>query len=315
MSVNSLVKNAISSSAHRTGLSRVLASRYRGRGVIFILHSVVGDVSSYPDQTLRCSASKLEWALQWLREEGLDFVSLDEAVQRLSDENAPPFAAFTFDDGYADNLTHALPIMERFEAPFTIYVTTGMITRQIDAWWFGLAALVRSQKQVELRELGRKFECPDTASKKRAFKTIELAIHNDFDVLPSVRAAIKEKQIDCSALVDREALTVEQLRCLAGHSLVTIGGHTTTHRNLARASAATVEWELAENRKFLQTTTGQPVAHFAYPFGHRWACGIREAEISRHVGFRTAVTTRLGALFADHAQHLHALPRIHSGLR
>jgi hypothetical protein len=172
------------------------------------------------------------------------------------------------------------------------------------------AALVRSQKQVELRELGRKFACPDTASKKRTFKTIESAIHNDFDVLPSVQAAIKEKQIDCGALVDREALTVEQLRCLAGHSLVTIGGHTTTQRNLARASATTIEWELTENRKFLQDETGQPVEHFAYPFGHQSACGIREAEISRHVGFRTATTTRLGALFAERAHHLHALRRI-----
>ena len=30
--------------------------------------------------------------------------------------------------------------MERLNAPFTVYVTTGMITRTIDAWWFGLAA-------------------------------------------------------------------------------------------------------------------------------------------------------------------------------
>jgi peptidoglycan/xylan/chitin deacetylase (PgdA/CDA1 family) len=66
---------------------------------------------------------------------------LDEAVQRLRDENTRPFAAFTFDDGYADNLTRALPIMERFEAPFTIYVTTGMVTPEIDAWWFGLGRI------------------------------------------------------------------------------------------------------------------------------------------------------------------------------
>jgi peptidoglycan/xylan/chitin deacetylase (PgdA/CDA1 family) len=306
-----VVRNAVVLSAHLTGLSRVLATRYGGRGMIFALHSIVDDEAFYPDYTLRCPVSKLDWALRWLRDEGLDFVSLDEAVQRMSAQKPRPFAAFAFDDGFADNLTRALPVMERFGAPFTVYVTTGMITREIDAWWFGLAALVRSQQRVELPELGRRFECPDRHSKKRTFRAIESAIHDDFDVLPHVRRAIAESKIDCRALADQEALTDEQLRQLARHPLVTIGGHTTTHRNLAQAPAPAVAWEMAENRKFLQDITGQPVEHFAYPFGHQRACGDREAQICREVGFRTAATTRPGALFAEHAHHLHALPRTH----
>jgi peptidoglycan/xylan/chitin deacetylase (PgdA/CDA1 family) len=279
--------------------------------MIFALHSVIDDDAFYPDMTLRCSTGKLQWTLQWLRAQGLELVSLDEAVRRLSAPKPRPFAAFTFDDGYADNLTRALPVMQRFEAPFTVYVTTGMINRKIDAWWFGLAALVRSQDTIELTAIGRRFECRDAASKTRTFRAIESEIHRDFAVLPHVRAAIEEHKIDCSALVDREALTEQQLRCLAEHPLVTIGGHTTTHANLAQASVATVHLELTENRKFLQTTTDSPVEHLAYPFGHERACGSREAEIARTVGFRTAVTTRLGALFPEHAHHLHALPRMH----
>ncbi len=311
MTVPSFAKTAVFVGARVTGLSRVLAARYRGCGMIFALHSVVDDDAFYPDETLRCPVGQLERSLRWLRGEGVEFVSLDEAVRRLSRPGPRPFAAFTFDDGYADNLTHALPIMERFEAPFTVYVTTGMVTRQIDAWWFGLAALVRAQPRIALPELGRAFECPDRASKKRTFRAIEAAIHRDFGVLTSVRAAIADARIDCGALADREALTEQQLRQLARHPLVTIGGHTTTHRNLAQASPAGVRWEMAENRKFLQETTGTPVDHFAYPFGHERACGIREAEIARNVGFRTAATTRLGALFPQHADHPHALPRLH----
>jgi peptidoglycan/xylan/chitin deacetylase (PgdA/CDA1 family) len=311
VTVRSFVRAGISVSAHLTGLSRLIATRYRGRGMIFALHSIVDDHAVHPDYTLRCSVSQLEWSLRWLKREGVEFVSLDKAVERLTARNTRQFAAFTFDDGYADNLTRALPIMRRFGAPFTVYVTTGMVTRQIDAWWFGLAELVRSQQRIELPDLGRRFACPDPASKKRTFRAIESAIHNDFAVLPHVRAAIAEKNIDCGALADREALTEQQLRDLARDPLVTIGGHTTTHRNLAQASAATVQWEMAENRKFLQDTTDSPVEHFAYPFGHPRACGEREAEISRDVGFRTAATTRPGALFPEHAQYLHALPRIH----
>jgi peptidoglycan/xylan/chitin deacetylase (PgdA/CDA1 family) len=309
--VPAFIKTSVSVGAHVTGVSRVLAARYRGRGMIFALHSVVEDGAVHPDYTLRCSVGQLTWTLGWLRNEGVELVSLDEAIERLTARNPRPFAAFTFDDGYADNLTHALPVMERFGAPFTVYVTTGMITREIDAWWFGLAELIRSEDRIELPTLGRRYACPDLASKQRTYNTIETAIHADFSVLPHVRAAIEEKRIDCGAQTDRQALTEQQLRELAQHPLVTIGGHTTTHRNLALASAAEVEWEIAENRKFLQHTIARRIEHFAYPFGHPRACGEREAAICRKVGFRTAVTTRHGKLFAEHGQHLHALPRVH----
>jgi peptidoglycan/xylan/chitin deacetylase (PgdA/CDA1 family) len=311
MAMPPLVRTAVSLGAHVTGLSRLIAARYRGRGMIFALHSVVDDETFYPDYTLRCPASRLEWALRWLRDEGVDFVSLDEAVRRLNEQNPRPFACFTLDDGYADNLTRALPVMERFGAPFTVFVTTGMITREIDGWWFGLAALVRSHDRVELPAARLSFECPDLPRKQHAFKTIESLVHKDFSLLPHLREAIANSTIDCRALVDREALSIEALCCLSSHPLVTIGGHTTTHRNLAEAPAAAAQWEIAENRRFLQEVTGQPIEHFAYPFGHERACGEREAQVCRDVGFRTAVTTRAGTLFAEHARDLHALPRLH----
>jgi peptidoglycan/xylan/chitin deacetylase (PgdA/CDA1 family) len=311
VAVPALVKTAVCVAANITGLSRAVAIRYRGRGTIFALHSIVKDDDLYLNETLRCPVGKLEQTLCWLKKGGVEFVSLDEAVGRL---NGPPtglFAAFTFDDGFADNLTRALPIMERFGAPFTVYVTTGMITREIDAWWFALEAWVQSHESIELPDLGLRFECPDLASKRHAFKSIESAIWNDSAVLPHVRAAIRRSGLDCSVLLNREALDADQLRALARHPLVTIGGHTTTHANLKQLSAAEVEWEMTSNRKFLQETTGKPVKHFAYPFGHPSACGAREEAIARFVGYRTAVTTRHGAMFSEHIQHLHALPRVH----
>ncbi len=310
MQVHPAVKSVAYRTAHVSGLSRALALRYRGRGIIFALHSVTADNSIHPDHTLRCPASKLEWTLRRLRHDGIDLVSLDEAVERLGAPASRPFATFTFDDGYADNLTRALPIMEKFAAPFTVYVTTGMITRDIDAWWFGLTALVRTRDHIDLPDLGRSFHCADSASKMWTYSTLETAIHRNFDLLPSLRRAIAAAGIGISAEVDREALTARQLLALSQHPLATIGGHTTTHPNLARATPAAVRAEMQGNRQFLREITGKAVIHNAYPFGHSGACGEREAEISRSLGFRTSVTTRAGTLFAEHRGHLHALPRV-----
>jgi len=304
-----IVKSAVYTTAHVSGLSRALARRYRGRGIIFALHSIADDAAFHPDHTLRCPVGKLDWILGWLRQQQLDFVTLDEAVERLDAPSARPFVAFTFDDGFADTLTKALPVMEKFNAPFAVYVPTGTITRDLDAWWLGVAALLRSHDQIELPAIGR-FDCADDLSKQRAYSAVETAIHRDFDLLPALHAALDAAGIRIRALVDEEALTAKQLRTLAQHSLVTIGGHTTTHPNLARAPAATVRVEMAENRRFLEELTGMPVVHNAYPFGHAGACGEREADISRALGFRTSVTMRAGTIFPEHRCHLHALPRV-----
>ena len=163
MHVPSAVKSAVYTTAHVSGLSRALALRYRGRGIIFALHSIAADGAFHSDHTLRCPVGKLEWILRWLRERKIEFATLDAAVDRLDAPPAPPFAAFTFDDGYADNLTNALTVMEKFAAPFTVYVPTGMVSREIDAWWFGLAELIRRHERLDIPAIGR-FECADAAS-------------------------------------------------------------------------------------------------------------------------------------------------------
>ena len=309
MQVASSVKSTVYSTAYYSGLSRAFALRYRGRGVIFVLHSVTENGTLQLDETLRCPVGTLEWTLQRLRRQGVELVSLDAAVERLEAPSSGRFAAFTFDDGFADNLTRALPVMETFAAPFTVYVTTGMITRDLDAWWFGLAALIRARDRIELPAFGGHFDCADWAGKRRVYARITAAVHGNFDLLQPLQEAIKSSGIVIRDLVHREALTTTQLQSLARHPLVTIGGHTTTHGNLARAAAATVRSEMADNRKFLSDVTGMRIEHVAYPFGHPDACGAREAEIARSLGFRTGVTTRPGTVFAEHRHHLHALPR------
>ena len=309
MSARSLLKGMAPVAARYTGASSVIARRYRGRGTIFMLHSVVDDAAFYPDRTLRCPVSSLERILRWLRANKIDIISLDDAIDRIDAPSTARFAVLTFDDGYADALTHALPLMERFRAPFVVYVTTGMMTGNIDAWWLGLAELIRRQDMVELSDLGLQFDCRDEARKVNTFVDIERMIHTDYSVLQHVKAAIASQGIDCGGLAKREAMTVEDLRQLAAHPLATVGAHGCTHANLAMASASAARWEMEESRRLLEDAVQKPILHFAYPFGNARACGPREAELARASGYRSAVTTRSGSIFPQHRDHLHALPR------
>lgn len=47
-------------------------------------------------------------------------------------ELADRIAMVTFDDGYEDNYEYALPVLDKFEIPATIFLTTGFIDKELD---------------------------------------------------------------------------------------------------------------------------------------------------------------------------------------
>jgi peptidoglycan/xylan/chitin deacetylase (PgdA/CDA1 family) len=101
-----------------------------------------------------------------------------------------------------------------------------------------------------------------------------------------------------------------EIRELAADPLVTIGGHTVNHVMLGKAAEHEARSELKTGRDRIEATLGTEVRHLAYPYGGRDLVGPREFRIASELGYKTAVTTRPGVLFAEHAQHLTALPRL-----
>ncbi len=96
----------------------------------------------------------------------------------------------------------------------------------------------------------------------------------------------------------------------AADPLVTIGAHTVSHPILTTLSETQARAEMADSAAAIAARLGRRPEHFAYPVGQPDAAGPREFALARAVGFKTAVTTRPGVLFPDHAEHLTALPRI-----
>ena len=97
---------------------------------------------------------------------------------------------------------------------------------------------------------------------------------------------------------------------LAADPLVTIGAHTVNHPILAKVSEQAVRNELENSRAIIEAALGKRPEHFAYPVGDPTSAGQREFRIAADLGFKTAVTTRPGVIFKEHANHLLALPRV-----
>lgn len=299
-----------------TRLHRGLGGLTRGQGAILTFHQVRPRRRQdfAPNQLLEVTPAFLDAALLRIRALGFDIVSLDEATRRLDRPGARPFVVLTFDDGYTDNLTYALPLLERHNAPFTLYVVPGFADRTARMWWIELEAAVRrlSQIEVEVGATRLQLASRSPAEKANAFQTLYWMLRGAPEpwLLDVCARLLGAAGIEARALVEKLCLDWEGLRHFARHPLCTIGAHSMTHAMLAKLEAEAARFELAESRRVLEMRFGLPVRHVSYPVGDASAAGPRDFALALELGFTTAVTTRPGMIFSAHRDHLTALPRI-----
>ena len=295
---------------HDLGVLRALRRWFSGKGVIFLFHRV-GDA----DRALApmfVSPESLENAIIEVRRFGWEIVSLDEAYGRLLNDRPKtnPFVCFTFDDGYRDNYELALPIFRRHQAPFCVYIATGLIDNSINPWWSALETLVTNHSEIDLRlDDGSEMRLPahDGAEKKASYWALWDLAFPDLSRMPAVFERLYDTYgITAAAEAKRIAMTWNEVRQLASDPLATIGAHTVSHPILTKLNEDQAIEEIARGRDRLEQELGRKIDHFAYPFGF---LGSREIRITRTLGFKTAVTTREGNLFREHGDQPYCLPR------
>ena len=301
-----------------TGLHHLAAPLTRGAGAILMFHRVrpCERRDFAPNRLLEITPEFLDAVLTRLTALGFAIVSLDKALAILTSGAGlgQPFAVLTFDDGYKDTRDVALPILEKHQAPFTLYVTTGFAERTTRLWWVELEEAIRKLAQISVEIDGEKVALPSaTAGEKyAAFASLyRRLMDGPEEILLDVTAKLAAKAgIDSAGLADELCLDWAGIEKIARNELCTIGVHTLTHRRLAKLGAASMRRELFESRRIIEAHIGRPAEHLAYPVGNRAAAGAREATAATDLGFASAVTTRPGMIFSEHENHLTELPRL-----
>ncbi|HEY4404404.1 MAG TPA: polysaccharide deacetylase family protein [Xanthobacteraceae bacterium] len=301
----------------REGCDRI-RSRWREsagrtcRGVVLMFHEIHADDETYlRELKCGCTASFLQAIIGELRREQWDIVGPDEASARLRDgDPTRRFAVLTFDDGYRDVRTQALAVLEDQQAPFTVYVPAGAPTRGLDAWWLGVRALLRRYDQVAISGTEMRYACGDHAEKVKCRAALSAWVHEDYRRAVQLQETFRAYDISLEALNGDYFLAEPELRELACNPLVTVGSHTVSHAALGTLDDAGARREMAGGRAYLESLLDRPIPHFAYPYGGSQACGGREFELARDLGFRSAVTTRERPVFAADRMRPHEIPRI-----
>ncbi|WP_158813027.1 polysaccharide deacetylase family protein [Methylocapsa sp. S129] len=301
-----------------TGLHRLAAAATQGQGAVLMLHNVrpwrPPTPGFTPNRLLEITPEFLDATLGLVKRMGFDLVTLDEALNRLAQGGARPFVALTFDDGYRDTVDFALPILERHQAPFTVYVATGFADRTAGMWWLELEEALRTAESVEIADSDLSLAMPTRTpqEKSEAFARIYWALRASSEerLLRIVGALAARNGVDGAAIVSALCMDWTGIAALARHPLATIGAHTISHKMLAKWPDDVVRAEMLGSKERIEEKLGQTVRHFAYPVGDPTSAGQREFALAREFGFASAVTTRPGMIFPGHGDHLTALPRV-----
>jgi poly-beta-1,6-N-acetyl-D-glucosamine N-deacetylase len=96
-------------------------------------------VSEHTPNSTTISPAQFRLHLQTIKQLGYTVVPLTELIEPLKQHQRLPdkTLAITFDDGYQDVLTHAVPILQEFDMPFTIFINPALIsasTSQYLSW-------------------------------------------------------------------------------------------------------------------------------------------------------------------------------------
>ena len=278
----------------------------RARLTILIFHRVLPAPDLlFPDEPCVKRFEKIMvWISTWF-----NVLPLEDAVARLQANNLPTrAAAITFDDGYADNLLHAAPILKRYGLPATVFVATGFLDGG-RMWNDTIIESIRSTaaREIDATSLGLGVLEMETTEQKRL--VLEKLLTKIKFLSPQDRSdAVDLVKEHCAAeLPDDLMMTTEQVRALR-QAGISVGAHTVNHPILTRISDDQARKEIADNRERLESILGERVNLFAYPNGKLGRDYAAEhVEIVRKAGFLAAFTTNWGA--CSRQSDIFQLPR------
>ena len=277
----------------------------RQRLSILIFHRVLPRQDAiFPDEV---DARRFDAQLTQLKQ-CFNIISLADGVRALKAGKLPPRAAcITFDDGYADNATIALPILQRHGVHATFFIASGFLNGG-RMWNDTVIELIRrAPDRIDLRPGGQgEFVLDTVAQRQAAISTLLGALkYLPLDErLRQVAALCALVPVD---LPNDLMMTSDQVRQLHRAGMG-IGAHTVNHPIVARMDAAGARQEIADGKAALEAIIGAPVTLFAYPNGKPGQDYLAEhVAIVKELGFEAAVSTSWGA--ARPGGDLFQLPR------
>ena len=274
-----------------------------------MLHGVMdtGEPTSWVPLRPQLSRQALENSLSWLSRY-YRFVSLADAVEMITGRIPlqPYSLVLTFDDGYRNNLKHALPILRRYKAPAAFFVVTGHIEQRKPFWFDRLDYVLQHAavdgRQVQIGQTNVSLQARDRASLRVSYKRlrdvakgIERPDHEMVRELEGLAASLERecgrKLADIFADDDWSVvLTWKEIHDSGGEDAI-IGSHTVDHVRLGLVDHQTCGAQLVQSKQAIEEHLGKPCLYLCYPSG---SFTEPVAQRARACGYEAALTSEEG---------------------
>jgi peptidoglycan/xylan/chitin deacetylase (PgdA/CDA1 family) len=278
---------------------------YKARAVVILMYHRVVDVSSTAHQ-IATSPDHFHQHMEHLQSNYHPMRLTDVAA--ALDENSLPRrgVVVTFDDGYIDNYTFAFPILEKFQVPATIFVTSGYIGRNREYWWDELERIFFNSEHLpeklktSINGTDIELQLPTTNKEQRRLthKSMHAFLRNlrpeDRDNVLSSLATWAGVEENCRQ--EYRCMNTDEILKLSQSGVIDIGAHTITHPVLSTLSVEEQYDEMVGSQKRLESILGRPVHTFAYPYGASGDFTPQTLEIVREAGFKAVCTTVSGTV-------------------
>jgi peptidoglycan/xylan/chitin deacetylase (PgdA/CDA1 family) len=314
-----------------------LFARRAPRGLVLMYHRVAEPPSD--PWALCVSARRFSEQMEVLRREFCP-LPLRELTKGLDGNDLPARAvAVTFDDGYADNLHAATPILEKQAVAATLFLAAGYVGSAGEFWWDELDRLLLQPgtlpETLRLQIGGRQYEwqlggdaayTPDQARRDRDWiawgqpdptvrHTLYRAIWELLQPLEHGERSGVVDELRCWSALGSEGrashriLSEAEVLELARHCLVEIGAHTLSHPLLRALPRSAQLDEIRGSKEALEALLGGTVDSFAYPFGREIDYTAETVELVREAGFAHACSNFAG--LAVPSTDRFQIPRLH----
>jgi peptidoglycan/xylan/chitin deacetylase (PgdA/CDA1 family) len=288
-------------------------TRLSEAGVVLMLHRVVADEHSaeLPHRRPLCvGRDSFEHLLRWLSRH-FDCVALEDLLLHSPSER--PRVALTFDDGWRDNAEQAFPLLERYEIPASIFLSTDFIGTPRAFWWEAVGETLWQQpdsaagqrQQAQLQALG--VQLPQGLKHPGDSPARSLELSYLLQRLKTLAPETLQMLADsCPQDSSPHSLDWEQVKTMERSGLVRFGPHGASHGILTQLDGARLREDLARSHACLLEHCQAPLPVYCYPNGDHNE-EVRQAVAD--LGYRYALSTAPGLIEPDQNQHL-ALPRI-----
>ena len=227
-------------------------------------------------------------------------LKLSDAISGLRNGGLPGRAvAITFDDGYKDNVTAALPILEHYGVPATFFIATGFLDGGI--MWNDI--VIESVKRFEGETID--LDDFDLGSYPAREPAERIAAYRQ--IVGKLRYQPQEKRdVLCRSIAEHLEVRLPTDLMMSSADLATlrnagmeVGAHTRSHPILAVVPEDDARREIVGSKRDVEQIVGAEVKAFAYPNG-RPGQDYKDCHVDmvRDAGFELAVSTAAGCVGA-----------------